>query len=111
MEKFNEREKEFRSGNSGPKYFVTGPYWDGGILVFLPGQSLGEHYHQEVEETFYFIEGAPKMVANGTEYRVSPGDVFRLSIGDKHNIVNDTNSPIKAFFVKSPYNPKDKVSV
>ena len=108
MEKFNEKEKAFRSGDSGPKYFIKGPYWEGGVLVFKPGQSLGEHWHEHVEETFYFLEGTAKMIVNSIEYSVLPGDVFRLYVKDKHDIINDTDKPVKIFFVKSPFNPEDK---
>ena len=108
MEKFNEKDKSFKNGSSGPKYFIKGPYWEGGILVFNPGERLGEHWHEHVEETFYFLEGTPKMIVNGIDYRVAAGDVFRLFVKDRHDIVNDTEKPIKAFFIKSPFNPEDK---
>lgn len=108
---FNEGEKEFKNGDWGTKYFIKGPYWEGGILVFKPGQSLGSHWHQEVEETFYFLTGAPKMIINGVEYRVAPGDVFHLAVGEKHDIINDTAEDMKALFIKSPFKPEDKITV
>ncbi len=111
MEKFNEKDKPFRKGDSGPKYFVNGPYWEGGIVVFKPGEKLGAHYHNEVEETFYFIEGRCKIYINDVEYQAEPGDVFRIAAKEKHDIFNDTDSPVKAVFIKSPYLPHDKVSV
>ncbi|MBN1621139.1 MAG: cupin domain-containing protein [Endomicrobiales bacterium] len=110
MEKFNEKEKSFRNDDAGPKYFVKGPHWEGGVLVFKPGQQLGEHWHHIVEETFYFLQGTPKMIVNVKEYRVEPGDVFKLSPEDKHNIVNDTDKPIKAVFIKRPFKPDDKAT-
>ena len=109
MERINEKEKQFRSGDSGPKYLIRGPKWEGGIVVFNPGQELGVHYHREVEETFYFLAGAGKIIIDDVEYRISPGDVFRLVPGEKHNIVNDTDKGIRAVFVKCPYLPDDKV--
>jgi hypothetical protein len=39
------------------------------------------------------------------------GDAFRLDPGDVHDIINDTNEPIDAVFIKSTYDPKDKVDV
>lgn len=110
MERVNEKEKQFRHGDSGPKYLVRGPKWEGGIVLFKPGQQLGAHYHKEVEETFYFLSGSGKIIINDQEYRISPGDVYRLEPGEKHNIVNDTDEEIRAVFVKCPYLPEDKVS-
>ena len=54
MERVNEKEKEFRFGDSGPKYLFRGPKHEWGIVVLKPGQTLGAHYHNEVEETFTF---------------------------------------------------------
>ncbi len=110
MEKVNEQELEFRHGDHGPKYLIRGPKWEGGIIVFKPGQTLGRHYHNEVEETFYFLEGSPKIIINDKDIRVKPGDVFRIDPGEAHNIVNDTPNDMRAVFIKCPCLPKDKVS-
>lgn len=110
MENFNEKEKKYKNGDWGTKYFMNGPHWEGGLIVFKPGQKLGAHFHREIEETFYFLEGTPKMIIDGQEYRVSPGDVFKLAVGEKHDIINDTEHPIKAIFIKSPYLPNDKIT-
>lgn len=109
MEKFNEKDKQYKNGDWGTKYFVNGPHWEGGLVVFKPGQKLGEHFHQEVEEIFYFLEGCPVMIIDGKEFRVKPGDVFKLALGEKHDIINDTEQPMKAIFIKSPYRPNDKI--
>jgi len=109
MEKVNETGKEYRNGESGPKYLFRGPRIDWGVLRFLPGQELGTHYHEKVEETFYFTRGTPLVIVNGQEHRVRVGDAFRMDPGDIHNIINDTDEPIDAVFIKSDFLPKDKV--
>jgi mannose-6-phosphate isomerase-like protein (cupin superfamily) len=111
MEKTSEKEKSFRFGDWGPKYLINGPRWEGGFVVFHPGQKLGKHYHNEVEETFIFIEGSPKIIINDVEYRAQPGDVFRIEPKESHDIINDTQQTTKALFIKCPYIPKDKVSL
>ncbi|MGQ9632361.1 MAG: cupin domain-containing protein [bacterium] len=111
MERVNEGELQYRDGNSGVKYLFRGPRIDWGVVKFLPGQELGKHYHREVEETFYFVKGTPLMVVNDREFRVRTGDAFRLEPEDVHNIVNDTDGEVEAIFIKSSYNPKDKVDV
>jgi quercetin dioxygenase-like cupin family protein len=109
VKKINEKETAFKNGGSGPKYLVKGPKWEGGVIVFKPGQELGEHWHREVEETFYFLQGSPKMIVNGKEHRAREGDVFQLEAGEKHNIINDTPKDTRLIFVKCPFNPEDKV--
>ena len=110
MQRVNENDKEYRKGDSGPKYLFRGPRIDWGVLRFLPGQQLGAHHHDQIEETFYFTRGTPLVVVNGTQYRVREGDAFRMEPGDVHNIVNDTAGPIDAVFIKSDYSPDDKVN-
>ena len=111
MERVNEHDLDYRDGDSGVKYLFRGPKIDWGVLKFLPGQELGQHKHERVEETFHFTQGAPLVLVNGTEYRVKEGDAFRMDAGDVHNIINDTDEPMEATFIKSHYDPKDKVNV
>jgi len=111
MERVNEREREFRFGDSGPKYIFRGPRMEWGILILKPGGSLGDHYHKEVEETFYLLEGKARLLVDGTEYSGGAGDAFRLEPGEKHNIMNDSQSALRAVFIKCPYKPEDKISL
>jgi len=111
MQKVNEHDLEYRAGDSGPKYLFRGPKIDWGVLRFLPGQKLGRHRHERVEETFYFTKGTPLMIVGGEQFRVRAGDAFRLDPGDVHDIINDTNEPVDAVFIKSSYDPQDKVDV
>ena len=111
MELVNESEREFRHGDHGPKYIFRGPKFEWGVIVFKPGQELGRHCHSEVEEHFYFLEGAPKMIVNDQEFRMKPGDVMRLDPPECHNIINDTDEDIRMVFIKCPYVPTDKVDM
>jgi len=43
------------------------------------------------------------------EYQAELGDAFRIEPKERHDILNDTDEPIKMVFIKSPYLPKDKV--
>jgi len=112
MEIVCEQDKQFRGGASGVKYLCRGPRIDWGVILFAPGEKLGRHVHKEVEETFYFVEGAGgRFIVNGREHPIRVGMAVRLEPGEVHDIVNDTQTPLKAVFIKSPYNPTDKVDV
>lgn len=111
MERVNEYDQEYRGGDSGVKYMYRGPNIDWGVILMKPGETLGDHYHEEVEETFYFTQGTPIMKVNDQEHRVNVGDAFRLVPPDKHDIINDTEGEVKITFIKYPFRPKDKVSV
>jgi mannose-6-phosphate isomerase-like protein (cupin superfamily) len=111
MEIVNEYEKEFRHGDHGPKYLFRGPRMEWGVLVIKPNNTLGKHYHEQVEETFFFIEGEPQMIINDKCFRVKKGDAFRIEPKEIHDIVNDTSTNIRIIFIKVPYLPDDKVSL
>ena len=110
MERTNESEKSFRGGDSGVKYLFRGPKIDWGVILLKPGEKMGVHGHREVEETFYFIEGTPKMLVNDVPYNIKAGDAFRIEPFEKHDIHNDTSSTVKVVFIKCPYLPEDKIS-
>ncbi len=111
MERVNEHDQEYRKGDSGVKYLFRGPNIDWGVVRFAPGEELGPHKHEEVEETFYFPACEPRMVIEGRDFRVRKGDAFRIPPGESHNIVNDTDQPADAVFIKSCYRPKDKIDL
>ncbi|MEA3401049.1 MAG: cupin domain-containing protein [Armatimonadota bacterium] len=111
MERVNESDCEFRHGDHGPKYLMRGPHIDWGVIVFKPGQEMGAHAHNQVEETFFFLEGTPLMVVDDQQFRVAPGDAFRLEPPEAHNIINDTDQDTRLVFIKTPYLPDDKVDV
>lgn len=109
MQKVNEKDCQYRGGDWGIKYLLRGPKIDWGVLLLKPGQKMGAHGHRQVEETFYFINGFPKMLVNDTEYQAEEGDAFRIEPGEKHDIVNDTKETAKVVFIKVPYLPEDKI--
>ena len=110
MERINESEKTFRKGDSGPKYLFRGPKIDWGAMVLKPGERMGAHGHKEVEEAFYFVEGASEMIVNDVPHSAEEGDAFRIEPSEKHDIQNNTDSPVKIVFIKCPYLPDDKIT-
>ena len=111
MEMVNEFDLEYRNGDSGVKYLFRGPNIDWGVIRFLPNDTLGRHYHEEVEETFYVAQGRAAFTVNGEELEAAQGDAFRMEPTDRHDIRNDSNEPLKLVFIKCPYLPKDKVNL
>jgi len=111
MDKVKESAMSFRGGNSGVKYLFRGPKIDWGVILLLPGQSLGGHYHREVEETFYVLDGQATLVAGGARHPVVAGDAVRLAAPEGHDLLNESEQPVKLVFIKCPYLPEDKVSL
>jgi quercetin dioxygenase-like cupin family protein len=109
MERASEGEEAYRDGDHGVKYLMRGPRIDWGVIRLRPGDSLGAHYHERVEETFYVKSGSPKMIVNGEEHRASAGEAFRMEPADRHDIVNDGDAVADLVFIKCPFDKKDKV--
>ena len=110
MQRESEGELQYRDGDHGVKYLMRGPKIDWGVIRLRPGDSLGAHYHNRVEETFYVTSGSPKMVVNGAEIRAARGDVVRMEPSDRHDVVNDAGEPADLVFMKCPFDKEDKVS-
>jgi quercetin dioxygenase-like cupin family protein len=111
MQRVNEFELPFRRGTSGVKYLMRGPRIDWGVIVLQPGERLGAHYHNEVEETFYVLRGRPRIRAGDTVHQAFVGDVFRMEPREAHDVLNDAEEEAKLVFIKAPFLPDDKVDV
>ena len=111
MQHVREDDLAYRGGASGVKYLVRGPRIDWGVILMPPGDTLGGHYHEQVEETFYVVDGEGTFVVNNVEYAATVGDVFRMEPEDRHDIRNESSADLKLVFIKCPYEPEDKVSL
>ncbi len=108
MEHTREQDLEYRNGDWGVKYLFRGDRIEWGVILIKAGESMGGHYHDEVEEHFLVLEGNPTMVIDGEEHPCGPGDAWKIDAPHKHNVVNNTDQPVKVVFIKTPYLPKDK---
>lgn len=109
MEIVREKEKYFRQGDWGIKYLFRGPRIDWGIVSLLPGKKMGTHYHREVEETFYILEGSGILTVDGEDFPVESGMAIQLKPGEKHDLRSGEGISLKGLFIKVPYLPDDKV--
>lgn len=102
----------YRFGEFGPGYVIRGPRTDFGVVRLRPGDSAGNHYHAQIEETFVVLEGEATVWLDGREkHSIRAGDIFQMEPGDQHYFVNETDGDFRALFVKAPYDPDDSVQV
>jgi quercetin dioxygenase-like cupin family protein len=111
VQKVRESDIPFRGGDSGVKYLFRGPNIDWGVIVLPPGDSLAGHYHEQVEETFYLLEGQISLTSKGQKHALTAGDAVRLEAPEPHEITNSGEANAKLLFLKYPYLPKDKVNL
>jgi len=106
----NEKDVEYRFGDSGPKYFMRGPRAGMGQALIKVGQDFANHYHEDMEENFFVLQGKMEFVIDGVSYIGEKGDLYSVKPMETHYLrnVGDVDS-IAAFFL-APFSDGDKVN-
>ncbi len=107
----NENEREYRFGESGPKYLMKGPRSNFALVRFNPGEDFQAHYHNVMEENFYILEGKVDIVVDGKVNTLSAGDMIHIEPGEVHYVKNAYDAPMKMVSTLAPYQEVDKVNV
>lgn len=107
----NENEREYRFGDSGPKYLMKGPRMNFALVRFNPGEDFQAHYHNVMEENFFILEGKVDIVVDGVKHTLGPGDLIHIEPGEVHYVKNAYDQPVKMVSTLAPYQEVDKVNV
>jgi quercetin dioxygenase-like cupin family protein len=107
----DERDKEYRFGDSGPKYLMQGPRMNFAIVQFMPGQDFHAHYHEVMEENFYILEGTVTIVVDGTPHALSQGQFIHIEPKEVHYVINKSSSVVRMVSGLAPYKEVDKIEV
>ncbi|MEW6333045.1 MAG: cupin domain-containing protein [Thermodesulfobacteriota bacterium] len=84
----------------------------GGIFGIIVAGSKGEyHYHNRRESLLLIISGEAAEYVEGVEHPIRAGDVLFIRPGEKHTIVNHSDSDLRflEFFTHPPV-AADKIS-
>lgn len=107
----HEDEREYRFGDSGPKYLMRGPRMNFAMVQLQAGQDFKAHYHNEMEENFFILGGEVDVVVNGTVHHLTPGKLIHIEPGEIHYLINNSTSPVKMIATLAPFRDVDKVDV
>ena len=107
----NENEREYRFGESGPKYLMKGPRMNFALVRCLPGEDFQAHYHNVMEEDFFILEGKVDIIVDGKKNVLSAGDLIHIEPGEIHYVKNAYDEPVKMVSTLAPYQEVDKVTV
>lgn len=69
--------------------------------TYAPGASTGYHLHDASDEIIFILEGSCKVLHQGKEERLNPGDCHYCRLGESHAIINDGSKELKMFAVVS----------
>ncbi len=64
-------------------------------LTVAPGQVCPNHYHEIIKESFFIIKGEVKMVLNGDEQLMKPGDKCTFGPGTWHWFTSEKGAVIE----------------
>ena len=78
MFKLNENDRQYRFGDSGPKYLMKGPRSNFALVQFHPGEDFRAHYHNVMEENFFILSGEVDIVVDGVVHHLTPGDLIHI---------------------------------
>jgi quercetin dioxygenase-like cupin family protein len=107
----DEKDRGYRFGDSGPKYLMQGPRMSFSIVQFMPGQDFRAHYHKEMEENFYILEGTITIVVEGIPHNLGPGQFIHIEPKEVHYVINRSSVPVRMVSGLAPFTEADKVEV
>ena len=107
----NENEREYRFGDSGPKYLMKGPRMNFAVVQFQAGQSFKAHLHNIMEENFFILEGEVDIVVDGIVHTIKQGDFINIEPGEVHFVINNSSAVVKMISTLAPYQDIDKVDI
>lgn len=104
----NENEREYRFGDSGPKYLMKGPRSNFSLVQFQPGQTFTAHYHHVMEENFFILEGKVDVAIDDVVHTLKPGDLLHVEPKEVHYFMNNYDEPVKMIATQAPFMEVDK---
>ena len=74
-----------------------------GVEIQLARIKAGKdfHYHAKKTESFYFTAGQGKVIMDGEERIVGPGDFIVIKPNVNHAVMNDGKIPLEMLMVKT----------
>ena len=107
----DEKDKEYRSGDNGPKYLMKGPTSNFAIVQFTAGKDFRAHYHEVMEENFYILEGTLTIVVDNVVHTLTKGQFIHIEPGEVHYVLNRSDSVVRMVSTLAPFMEVDKVEV
>ncbi|MDR0584744.1 MAG: cupin domain-containing protein [Treponema sp.] len=107
----DEKNKQYRFGDSGPKYLMKGPRMNFALVRFMPGQDFHAHYHKIMEENFYILEGTVIIVVDNVAHTLIPGQFIHIEPYEVHYVINRSSSPVRMVSSLAPFQEDDKIEV
>ena len=100
-------EKETIANNYFRKVLFTAERLQLVIMSLKPGEDIGEEVHPTTDQFIRIEEGKAKAIVDGKEIILKDGSSILIKSGRVHNIINDSDNPLKLYSLYSPPQHQD----
>lgn len=80
----------------------TGAHMQLVLMTLQPGEEIGEEVHEDTDQFFRVEEGRGEVVINGEATRIESGAGLVIRAGDRHNVRNTGDKPLKMYTLYAP---------
>lgn len=100
-------EKEAKANDYFRKVVFTAERMQLVVMCIKPGEDIGEEVHPTTDQFFRIEEGEGKAIVDGREINIKDGSSILIKSGRVHNIINDSNKPLRLYTLYSPPQHQD----
>lgn len=79
------------------------------LMTLPPGCDIGEEVHPDRDQFFRIEEGCGVITIDGAENRVEDDFAVIVPAGARHNVVNNSDEPLRLYTIYAPPEHKDAV--
>ena len=81
-------------------------------VVVPSGKLSPRHYHRALEETYFLLQGKARMIIDGREFTLVPGEACLIMPGEVHQVFNEEEETLEFLVVCAPpWTPDDFMEV
>jgi mannose-6-phosphate isomerase-like protein (cupin superfamily) len=82
------------------------------IKETMPGMTKEKnHYHEKAQQFFYILSGLATFEINGLIYNIEQNKGISIKPGDKHRILNNTDSDLEFIVISQPKSHGDRINI
>lgn len=91
------------------RVLYTGAHLQLVLMTLPPGCDIGEEVHDDRDQFFRIEEGTGVIKIDGVDNRVEDDFAVIVPAGARHNVINDSEAPLKLYTIYGPPEHRDGV--
>ena len=91
------------------RVLYTGEHLQLVLMTLPPGCDIGEEVHEDRDQFFRIEEGRGTVYIDGNPSKVEDDFAVIVPAGARHNVVNDSDQPLRLYTIYGPPEHKDKI--